>query len=91
MRRRGSRRLERAIRDLINRDGGHCSVCRDPFAHGADLAYGSTQERAIAVVGECCIKKLTRMVGVGVYLLPADSLQSELGRRPAGRILEHWK
>ena len=54
MRRRGSRRLERAIRDLINRDGGHCSVCRDPFAHGADLAYGSTQERAIAVVGECC-------------------------------------
>lgn len=60
------RRVDRAIRDLIKRDGDHCSICRTTLAHNAKTFFGSI-DCTVVLVGECCAQQLQSLYAQGVY------------------------
>ena len=77
------RRVEREIRDIMRRDGDHCSLCRREFAPNDRTFGGVTSTGEAALVGSCCEKRLSVCILQGLFMsadLPgADQL---LGRKP---------
>jgi hypothetical protein len=68
MNRARRRQLDRAINELLKRDGEYCSLCRAPFAHNQQTYYG-TSEDGVAVTGDCCLEKLECVLAAGVYTI----------------------
>ncbi len=75
------RALERALDKLIKRDGDHCSVCRAEFSHRAATAYGTIAGGAVVIVGICCVRKLTSVLGFGVYLKKDGRVAADMAKR----------
>jgi hypothetical protein len=62
-------RIADAIREYMERDGDHCSLCRAPFPHMGRTFGGLTAAGVVALVGECCRLKLRVHVTGGIYIL----------------------
>jgi hypothetical protein len=58
---------DRFIRELIEADGDHCSICRSPLPHNSKTYYGVTRGRVVAITGGCCMSRLERIHAQGYY------------------------
>jgi len=62
------RRVEREFTALIERDGDHCSLCRQPLKHNAKTYGGITRAGETALTSDCCASQLKETVISGVYM-----------------------
>lgn len=62
------RRVERAIREIMEKDGDQCSVCKKSFDHNIRTFGGILSGGVPALVSDCCMKKLKEMMLQGVYI-----------------------
>ena len=63
----GRRRVERAIRKIVEDDGDRCSICTKPFGHNMKFG-GVTGGGVPALAGECCRTKVKEVVLQGVFV-----------------------
>jgi hypothetical protein len=59
--------VHRQIRHLMKTDGDCCSLCRADFQHRNRTPGGVTRDGEIALVGDCCAKKIARPCISGVW------------------------
>lgn len=64
----GRRRVERAIRKIMQDDGDRCSVCKKPFDHNIKTFGGVLAGGVPALVTECCVAKLKEVILQGAYV-----------------------
>jgi hypothetical protein len=64
----GRRRVERAIRKIMEDDGDRCSICKKSFGHNIKTFGGVTGGGVPALAGECCRTKVKEVVLQGVYV-----------------------
>ena len=67
-------RIHRAILKLMEADGDHCSICGRQFAHHGSTYGGLALDGSPALVGDCCLAKLTGVYAKGVYLRPGQGV-----------------
>jgi hypothetical protein len=57
----------RRIKRLL-KNSDQCSLCRTPFAHNSKTYGGITYDRAVAIVGDCCIDQMKELHGCGLFV-----------------------
>jgi hypothetical protein len=60
------KKFEREIERLAEKDT--CSMCDKPFPHNSTTFMGETVAGKAALVGNCCMSKLVKTRGVGLYV-----------------------
>src|SRR5262245_60798093 len=64
----GRRRVERALKKIMEDDGDRCSVCKKPFDHNVKTFGGVLVGGAPALVAECCVARLQEVILQGLYV-----------------------
>jgi hypothetical protein len=64
----GRRRIERAIRTIMEGDGDRCSMCKKAFEHNSTTFGGAAGGGVPVLVGECCKSQIKEFVLQGVYV-----------------------
>ena len=75
-----ARRVERQLREIMQKDGDNCSICRADFAHNRKTFGGLTAGGIAALVGECCASKLRDTLIAGVFTTRGDYGIQSTGR-----------
>ncbi len=66
---RGERRkIDRAVKRLMETRGDNCTLCSREFQHNEKTFGGILDSGEVHLVGNCCSQKLARVVGMGLYL-----------------------
>lgn len=71
------RRVEREIREIMRKDGEHCSICGAPLQHNSHTFGGVTKTGNSVLTGECCKSKIATLVLSGLYV---DATMDDLVR-----------
>ncbi|WHU03665.1 hypothetical protein [Sphingomonas sp. NIBR02145] len=76
------RRVEREIRQIMQKDGERCSMCKAPLEHNSRTFGGTTKTGASVLTGECCKAKIATVILSGLYM---DARMDDLVRHfPTG-------
>lgn len=83
----GRRRIERAIRTIIESDGDRCSMCKKTFEHNSKTFGGAAAGGVAVLVGECCRRRIKELVTQGVYVNRAYDDFAQRADSPASGTL----
>jgi hypothetical protein len=59
-------------------DGDQCTWCKKPLASGSPVFVGTDKKGVHHDVGKCCLDKLKRVNGFGIYLNAEDAAKCAL-------------